>query len=131
MNEAKEYYYNKVYVNVYLVLSIIVLCFFFISLIALREILINISATLILPIILYFMFKDFIVIKLYKDYFEFKAAPLRPVDIVKYGEIAKVETNAGNIFIYPKSGKKITISLGIIDKDKREEIILFFEKLKK
>ncbi len=131
MEPVKEYRYNKVFLNIYLGLSIFCIIFIFIMLIISRGRSLGPNAALIMPIILYFIFRNYTVFKFFDDYFEFKPAPLRSVQIFKYSDLENIEVQNKKMYLYIKNEKRQRVILTSIDREKREELVSFLrEKIK-
>lgn len=122
MNE-KEYKYNKTYTNLFLGLGVLCILFIFIMFVISKGRVLPLNIGLIMPIIAYFLFKNFTVLKFYDTYVEVKIAPLRGVQMFRYNELESIETEKNKMIIYPKNGKKIKLALVSFDKDQRSEVI--------
>jgi hypothetical protein len=131
MKEAKEYSYNKNYKKLFLITGLFGLGFaviFFMLSLSEQSHSTPVPIALIFPIILYFLFRNYIIFKIYDDYFELRIAPLRAIEIIKFDELENIEISGKRMYFYRKNKKKLSIHLNSIDADKREALIEFFQR---
>jgi hypothetical protein len=119
----RKYKYNKTYKNVYLGTGIFcLLAALFMQIVSMRT-----PPAMFLPIIIYFIYKNFIVVKTTDTYCEIKIAPLRSLQICQYSEVSRVGITQKKITMYMKNSKEIKIPFNILNKSEHHELIEFLK----
>jgi hypothetical protein len=126
MNETfKEYYYNRFFIKIFLVLAVICACIVIIGLAfsVFSGRFIGLSAGTIIPIIFYFMYRNFVVLRILNTHIEIRVAPLRAKELIDYKDIQNLESDSRKIILHRKYKKPIKLALSVFNKDQRQEII--------
>ena len=116
----KEFNFNKKLISRYFWLGIIAAA---IGLIAFFTGATISSITFVVPFMLYFIMKNFVVLKVFDDRYEIKQAPLKAVTIINKTDILEVDRENKKICIRLKDGNKTTLALNSFSPEDREEVI--------
>ncbi|MCP3927413.1 MAG: hypothetical protein GY714_33055 [Desulfobacterales bacterium] len=121
-----DYSYNKFQLNMMLGVGILGIILFFVSLSSGRT---GSSFVMCFPLIMYFMLMNFKPIKIYDTHIEFKVAPVRGLNTIRFSEISRIERkNEKVLMIFKNDGKKVKLPLNLINEDDRSIVEDFISK---
>ena len=120
----REFNYNNFYVKVHLVGAFLLpLLGVVLPLLLLGNIVIVGGFPIIIIIILYFLFRNLTVLKIYNEHCEMKFAPAQGVKLIKYKDISYIEKQKYKYIVAMNNGKKIKMPLSIFNKTEREHVL--------
>jgi hypothetical protein len=76
----------------------------------------------------YFTYRKYVVLHLGQTHMEIQAAPLRVKTFLPYTDVSRVERVKNKLFICPRNGKAIALSLTAFNKDDRDGILTEIER---
>jgi hypothetical protein len=128
MSESvKTYLYNRSFVTFYLVTALLSLAGA-VCVLAMGGRMIGIGGAGVCSLIVYFTYRKYAVLHLGQTHMEIQAAPLRVKTCLPYTDVSRVERVKNKLFICPRNGKAIALSLTAFNKDEREGILSEIER---
>ncbi len=78
---------------------------------------------LLLPMSIYFIYSNFVVLKIFNDHCEFKLTSINKTKSIQYNELSKITIDKKYIILHKRSGYPIKLLSLNFHKDERDEVV--------